>query len=201
MADLPFDLDPALAARLELHLDAEGKVARVVDDLGQLAGHDVALVDGSPLRRRQLEERSARVVTVPFGERIDLPDAAVDAIVSWWSPLRAIEPAERAEAERVLRPGGRIVVVLEYGRDDVSRLRPPDLPEYGAWSRRDGPYLAEGWKIRVVHAWWTFDSIDEAAELLREAFGASGEAVAGAMKRPRLSWNVAVYHRWKQAAP
>ena len=64
---------------------------------------------------------------------------------SWsacWTPVPWRRPrAETAEAARVLRPGGRLLVVLDYGRDDVSRLR-GDLPEYGALSRRDGPLPA-----------------------------------------------------------
>jgi hypothetical protein len=99
-----------------------------------------------------------------------------------------------AEARRVLRAGGRLLVVHDYGRDDVSRLR-GDLPEYGLWSRRDGPFLTGGFKVRVVHCFWTFESIDEGAAFLEAAFGADGREVAAGMKRPRLSYNVAVYHR------
>ena len=65
------------------------------------------------------------------------------------------------EAARVLRPGGRLLVLHDYGRDDVSRLR-GDLPDYGLLSRRDGPFLRGGFKVRVVHCFWTFESIDEA---------------------------------------
>jgi len=93
-----------------------------------------------------------------------------------------------------VRPGGRVLAVLDYGRDDVSRLR-GDLPEYGLWSRRDGQFLQSGFKVRVVHAFWTFESLEDAAEFLGAAFGASGREVAAGMKRPRLSYNVAVYHR------
>jgi SAM-dependent methyltransferase len=200
VADLPFALDPALASRLALHLDAEGKIARVLDDLGGLGGHDVALVDGGPIRTRQLADRSARVVVVPAAAQLDLPDESVDAVVAWWSPFTGLEPAELAEAERILRPDGRLLVVHDYGRDDVSRLRSADLPQYGAWSRRDGPYLAAGWKVRVIHAWWTFESLEEAAELLHDAFGDAGDALAATLRRPRMSYNVAVYHRPKAAA-
>ena len=52
----------------------------------------------------------------------------------------------------------------DYGRDDVSRLR-GDLPEYGLLSRRDGPFLRGGFKVRVVHCFWTFESLDEADDV------------------------------------
>jgi hypothetical protein len=76
----------------------------------------------------------------------------------------------------------------------VSRLR-GDLPEHGLLSRRDGPFLRGGFKVRVVHCFWTFESIEEAGAFLGESFGDVGREVATGMKRPRLSYNVAVYHR------
>jgi hypothetical protein len=94
----------------------------------------------------------------------------------------------------MLRPGGRLLAIHDYGRDDVAELRGP-LPEHGDWSRRDGPFLAAGFKIRVLHCWWTFDTLDEARTFLDAAFGAAGRAVAARLTRPRLSYNVAVYHR------
>ena len=96
-------------------------------------------------------------------------------------------------APRVLRPGGRLIVVLDYGRDDVASLR-GDLPEHG-WSRRDGPLLASGFKIRVLHCWWTFASLDDARSFLTAAFDGVGRAVGDRLTRPRLSYKVAVYHR------
>ena len=68
-------------------------------------------------------------------------------------------------------------------------------PSTGLWSRRDGPFLDGGFKVRVVHCFWTFESIEAATTFLGEAFGAVGREVAAGMKRPRLSYNVAVYHR------
>ena len=114
--------------------------------------------------------------------------------MSLWTPFREGLARDTAEAGRVLRDGGRLLVVHDYGRDDVSRLR-GDRPEYGLWSRRDGPFLNGGFKVRIVHCFWTFESVEAAAAFLESGFGAVGREVAAAMKRPRLSYNVAVYHR------
>ena len=115
-------------------------------------------------------------------------------MVGLWAAFRGFEPAELAAVARVLRPGGRLLVVLDYGRDDVSRLR-GDLSEYGLLSRRDGPYLRGGFRVRVVHCFWTFETQEEITTFLDDAFGPIGLDVAGGLKRPRLSYNVAVYHR------
>ena len=113
--------------------------------------------------------------------------------------VRGVDPRDLAEADRVLRPDGRLLVVHDYGRDDVSRLR-GDLPEYGLWSRRDGPFLSAGFRIRVVHCFWTFASLEAMTAFLGGAFGEVGAALAATLKRPRLSYNVAVYHRSRGGA-
>ncbi len=199
MADLPFEpADAALAARLAACLDLEGKIPRAFEALGPIAGRSVALLDGaSPMRAAQLSGLGAELAVVDGLEA--LADGSVDVVVSCWTGFRGPSPEAVAQADRALRPGGRLLVLHDYGRDDVSRLR-GDLPEYGLWSRRDGWFLTNGFKIRVVHCFWTFASIDEAGALLADLFGPAGEAVAATLRRPRLSYNVAVYHRPKGGA-
>ena len=197
MADLPIDLGNGLAERLVRILDVEAKIPRAFEALGPIGGRDVLLLDGADgIRARQLAELGARVTfaATQGPARIDAPDDSADVIASLWTGFRGEIGPEVAEAERVVRPGGRLLVLHDYGRDDVSRLR-GDLPEYGLLSRRDGPFLRGGFKVRVVHCFWTFDSIEEAAEFLGDAFGEVGAQVAAGMKRPRLSYNVAIYHR------
>lgn len=197
VADLPLDLGPALAERLARALDVEGKIPRALEALGPVGGRDVVLVDGAAgIRARQLADLGARVSHVAAdGDRaFDAPDASADVLVACWSAFRGDAPEQMAHAERILRPGGRLLVVHDYGRDDLALIR-GDQPEYGPWSRRDGPFLGRGFKIRVVHCFWTFDSIDDASGFLDEAFGEAGRPVAEAMRRPRLSYNIAVYHR------
>jgi hypothetical protein len=197
VADLPIDLGHGLTERLARVLDVEAKIPRALDALSPMGGRDVLLLDSAGgIRARQLAELGARVsfanASGPAG--IDAPDASADVLVGLWTGFRGVTNDERREAARVLRPDGRFLVVLDYGRDDVSRLR-GDLPEYGMLSRRDGPFLSGGFKVRVVHCFWTFPSMDEASTFLHAGFGDLGRAVATTMKRPRLSYNVAVYHR------
>lgn len=166
------------------------------------------LLGGGTTRAGQLEALGATVSVVadwagdaagPGSGAFGLADGSVDAAVSYWSGFRTGDLAELDEADRVLRNGGRLLVVHDYGRDDVSRLR-GDLPEYGKWSRRNGWFLTNGFKIRVVHCFWTFESMADASSFLEESFGAEGLAVAATLKRPRLSYNVAIYHRTRGGA-
>jgi hypothetical protein len=195
VADLPIDLAPPLAAQLLRALDTEGKIPRALEALGPVSGRDVALVGGGEVRKGQLAALGARVASMGWqAASLPLPDCSVDVVIGGWSTFRGVDAAEGAEVDRVLRAGGRLLVVHDYGRDDVSTLRGA-LPEYGAWSRRDGPFLTGGFKIRVLHCWWTFDDIESARAFVAEAFGEPGAALGAALKRPRLSYNVAVYHR------
>lgn len=200
MADLPLDLGAALADRLARALDVEGKIPRALEVLGPVGGRDVVLVDGAGgIRAGQLAELGARVTTVdavdPTGEQpFDAPESSADVLVACWSAFRGDAPNEMVQAQRILRPDGRLLVVHDYGRDDVATMR-GDQPEYGTWSRRNGPFLGRGFKVRVVHCFWTFDSMDDLRGFLGEAFGEAGRTMADTLHRPRLSYNVAVYHR------
>ncbi|HEX7473470.1 MAG TPA: methyltransferase domain-containing protein [Candidatus Limnocylindrales bacterium] len=224
MADLPLELPGGLADRLAQALDQEGKIPRALDALGPLGGREVALVDGAGgIRARSLAsllaparllvvERRARLAALraaladltgePPGvevlagkpEATGIADGSVDAVVGLWSAFRAPADAAAVEADRILRPGGRLLVVQDYGRDHVSLLL-GDLPEYREWGRRGGWYMRNGFRLRVVHCFWTFATLEDARGFLREAFPKTGPAVADSLKRPRLTYNVAVYHR------
>lgn len=197
MADLPLDLDAATAERLARVLDVEGKIPRALDALGPVAGRDVILVDAEGgLREAQLAELGASVrrVSSTGAGAWDAPDDSADVVVACWSAFHGDAPDQLAQAQRLLRPGGRLLIVHDYGRDDIATLR-GDRPEYGEWSKRDGPFLGAGFKIRVLHCFWTFGSMEEVGTLLEDVFGASGREFAATLHRPRLTYNVAVYHR------
>ncbi len=198
VADLPIDLAPDLSDRLARAFDTEGKILRAFEALGPIGGADVLLVGGDGLRAQQLRDLGARLTVVETGGTDPLASVrceSSDVIVTCWSWFRDDLASDLVSAERVLRPAGRLLVLHNYGRDDVSRLRPSDLPEYTTWSRRDGWFLRTGFKMRVIHCWWTFSSMDEMQSFLAGAFGVQGTAVATTLKRPRLSYNVAIYHR------
>jgi hypothetical protein len=197
VADLPIDLEAGLADRLARILDVEAKIPRALEALGPISDRDVALLDGTDgIRVRQLTELGGRVTSVASdgGTRISAPDASADVLVAMWGAFLGANTDEAAEAARVVRPGGRLLVILDYGRDDIARLR-GDRPEYGLLSHRNGPLLGGGFKVRVLHCFWTFASLDDAGPFLGDLFGAAGRTLASQMKRPRLSYNVAVYHR------
>jgi SAM-dependent methyltransferase len=188
-------------------MDVEGRIPRALESLGPITGRATAVLDlpGTPWveRLRAIGPDSLLVVPPDAGGRlvIPAPDATLDAVVTLWTGFRGVDPADLAEVERALRPGGRLLVVHDYGRDDASALRDPDAPEYRSWSRRDGPFLRlGGFKIRVIHCFLAFADIDAAREALA-GFGERGEALAARVKRPRISWNVAVYHRGRLDLP
>lgn len=197
MSDLPFRLPGELEAAFVQALDPTAKLVAAIDALGPVADRDVVVIDAAdgPVLRG-LVDRGARVTHAPLAKplRLDAGDASADVLLGLWSAFRGVNRRDLAEVDRVLRPGGRHLVVHDYGRDDVSRLH-GERPEYGAWSQRTGPFLTGGFRVRVVHCFWEFESPEATASFLAAAFGETGSAVAATLKRPRLSYNVAIYHR------
>jgi hypothetical protein len=187
-------------------VDVEGKLIAALEDLGPVAGRDVVLLDaGRGFRKRQLDEIGARVTAVAFPDPRDeaaavallaeLPAGEAHVVVVPWSEHATPGSAFIAEAERRLHPGGRLLLVHDYGRDDVWSLWPDLQARQVEWSQRRGPFLMAGFRVRVIHCRWTFQSIDQARDMLEAGFGELGVELADRLKRPRLEYKVAVYHR------
>jgi hypothetical protein len=208
VADFPFPIPDALQAEVAAYADGEGKLPRALDRLGELGGRDVVLLDADRgLRARQLAEIGARVISVT-GTTDDVPDASADAVVGFWSVFRPSADragtgtpgddidAELREADRILRPGGRLLVVHEYGRDDLSLvLSPEHAAARIAWSRRDGWFPSRGFRLHVIHAYWTFPDMGRLDDVVTGLFGPTARDLLGDRSRPRLSWKVVVYDR------
>ena len=96
----------------------------------------------------------------------------------------------------LVRPGGRVLAVRDYGRDDMASLRDTSGASRpsGSPARLEAPFIAGGWKIRVIHCFWTFASLDE-ARAFAGSFGDHGRTVGQVLTRPRLTHNLALYHR------
>jgi hypothetical protein len=190
---LSSELEPTFVGAL----DPAGKLVAALASLGPIADRDVVVVDaaeGPIVDGLAAAGGRLRPVDLASPFHLDIDDGSADVVLGLWSAFRGVDPTEVAEVDRVLRPGGRHLAVHDYGRDDVSRLN-GERPEYGAWSQRTGPFLTHGFKVRVVHCFWEFDSQDETTTFLTAAFGDNGAALASTLRRPRLSYNVAIYHR------
>ncbi len=201
--DAPFHLaDGRLQARLLACVDVEDKIPRTLATLGSMAGRRTLLLGARPgsFRARQLDVLGAQVVTWPDVTGPASSDEPFDVAVTWWDGFDDGESdpvAPLTPVEQLLAPGARLLVVQDYGRDEVSPLYgdPARDARLQQWSRRDGPVLGAGFKVRTLHCRWTFPDLSAAADLLHRAFPATGAAIAARMVRPRLDYRVAVYHR------
>ena len=135
---------------------------------------DEALREAARQRADEAHQPNIRIVAGE-PEHLPLRDGAVDVVLSGTiDPDDASLPAV-AEAMRVLRPGGRLVVIGYYGRDDLASLLEPEVVEHAleATHRRTGWWLRNGFKIKVVHA---------CIDLARR--GRGPRASAAAVRRP-----------------
>jgi SAM-dependent methyltransferase len=203
VADFPFEpADAGSKQRLLRVIDAEGKIPRALEAHGTFAGRDVVLIGASPERARWLTEAGARLTVVadPAAEPDSPPSESADVVLSFWAAFDGPDRAEQlARAARLLRPEGRLLVVLDYGRDDLDVVRGPErTASLVVWSGRDGWFLSRGFRIRVIHTFWRFETIEDGGELLRAAYGPAAAPAISGLRRPRLSHNVALYS-WKPA--
>jgi SAM-dependent methyltransferase len=215
--------DPELLARLGEVIDPERRVLSALERIVPLSGKRIADVgtgighypmllarrtgrtygiEAQPALRQVAHERAAashqpniRIVD-GGGASLPLRDAAVDVVLSG-----EIEPDDHwlpavEEAMRVLRPGGRLVVIGYYGRDDLASLLDPEAVDLArhATQRRTGWWLRHGFKIKVVHARIELQDEGTAMELLPLLYGDRGRAFLMAPHPLSLRLRLGLYH-------
>ena len=220
------DPDPELHARLGEVIDPDRKVLAALErivplsgkriaDIGTGIGHypmllarrtgrtygiesDPALLEAARRRASEAHQPNIRIVEGE-PEALPLRDGAVDVVLSG-----RIEPDDSAlpavaEAMRVLRPGGRLVVIGYYGRDDVRALLEPEVVAHAleATQRRTGWWLRNGFKIKVVHARLDLRDEETAQELLVRLYGDRGRAFLMGPHRTSLELKLGLFHRAK----
>jgi hypothetical protein len=189
---------PGLRGRIEHVFDKEQKVARALEALGPVVGRSVVLTGHGGRLERDLVAMKAEVRLFDLEGLCNLGDGQAEVLVSAFTGFEGNAGAsDFAEAARVAAPGGRLLVLHDYARDDASKLllSLQARADRIAWSRSDGWFIGNGFKLRVIHCWWTWESIDQARSELESVFGQDGTAVAAGMRRPRLEHKVAIYHR------
>jgi protein-L-isoaspartate O-methyltransferase len=223
------DADPSLHQRLGAAIDPDRKVlaaleriipvsGRRIADIGTGIGHYPMLlarrtgrmygIESDPellaeARRRATASHQPNIRIVEgAGTALPLRDGAVDIVLT-----SAIDPDDAAlpaieEALRVIRPGGRLVVIGYYGRDDMAALLEPEVVAHAreATQRRTGWWLRNGFKIKVVHARLDLGDPVTAHELLPRLYGDRGRAFLMGPHRSSLRLNLGLFHREKAVA-
>ncbi|MCV0404128.1 MAG: class I SAM-dependent methyltransferase [Chloroflexi bacterium] len=221
------ETDPTLHALLGAAIDPDRKVLDALEritpiggkriaDVGTGIGHYPMLlarrtgrtygVESDPLLRAEAQRRAADAhqpnIRIVDGSPVALPlrDGAVDIVLTSHVDPDDASLAAVAEACRVLRPGGRLIVIGHYGRDDVASLLEPEVVEHAteATRRRTGWWARNGFKIKVVHARLDLGDETTAHELLPRLFGDRGRAYLMGPHSPSLRLNLGLFHRVRE---
>ncbi len=207
------DPDRRILAALERILPLSGKR---IADVGTGIGHyplllarrtgrtygveaDPAVADEARRRVAASHQPNLRIVE-GSADALPLRDGAVDVVLTGLIDADDGSLPAIAEAMRVLRPGGRLVVIGHYGRDDVAGLLEPEVVRHAldATQRRTGWWLRNGFKIKVVHT--RLDLRDEATahELLPRLYGDRGQAFLMGPHRTMLELKLGLFHRVRE---
>lgn len=221
------DLDPALHARLGEMIDPDRKVLAALErivplagkriaDVGTGIGHypmllarhtgrtygiesDPALLDIARQRASAAHQPNLRIVE-GGPEALPLHDEAVDVVLCGLIDADDASLPAIAEMLRVLKPGGRLVVIGYYGRDQVASLLEPEVVAHAleATQRRSGWWLRHGFKIKVVHSRLDVSDPATTLELLPRLYGDRGRAFLMAPHPASLTLKLGLYHLAKR---
>jgi SAM-dependent methyltransferase len=166
----------------------------------QLAAHVFALEpDPSilPVLRGRIKSSGLTNVTVlPNSvEAIPLDDASVDIAYATWSCF--FGPGSElglSEVERVLRPAGTLLVVQNYGRDELAQAWTPDEAECETWVSW---FEEQGFACDIVDTVWQFSNPEQAVSVLEFLWGERARTYALQSHKAEYQYKVAIYHRQK----
>ena len=216
-------IDAAMHARLGALIDPDRKVLAALEritplsgkriaDVGTGIGHypmllarhtgrtygiesDPALLDVA--RRRAVDSHQPNLRIVEGGlNALPLRDEAVDVVLCGLIEADDASLPGIAELLRVLRPGGRLIVIGYYGRDQVASLLEPEVVARAleATQRRTGWWLRHGFKIKVVHSRIDISDPAIAMELLPRLYGDRARAFLMGPHPPSLTLKLGLYH-------
>lgn len=119
-------------------------------------------------------------------QQIPFHSKTFDAVYSTWAfffnGISDIE-AGLEEVERVVRNGGKIIIVDNFGEDEFSSFSEQDI------SSNVSDWVKRGFDYHVIHTAFEFDSVEEAKRLLSFYFAEKGSRV----NKTRLEYKVAAY--------
>jgi SAM-dependent methyltransferase len=164
----------------------------------RLAAHVYALEPDPaalPILRGRIRSSGATNITVVPGtaEAVPLETDCADVAYATWSYFfgAGSEPG-LAEIQRVVRPGGDMVVVQNYGHDELCRFWDARESECERWP----PWFAEkGFSCTVVDTTWHFQTLDEASIVLEFLWGQRARTYAVEHNQTEFAYRVAIYHQ------
>lgn len=186
-------------------MDRPGLVTAEIDRLMPSSGLMVDVGAGDGLTAERLTTPGRTVVALEPSDGMIQPDrpvpwiqglaqelpirtASIDGLYATWAyffPTHHDVRPGLAEADRVVKKGGPIIIVDNLGGDDFTAPSPRDITtDVGFW-------LSDGFEQTIVDTVFEYDNIEDARLLMGLFFGEAGHAAA----KETLTFRVGVFSR------